>query len=185
MISMISTLPERSRLRQVEADELRRLRDQRARDPGERRRYRVDDEAPALDRRADRVHAQDIFADAGQRAAERRMDEPPRRQPAEEQHDQGNRHRRCGRTGRSGRGRRSARPASLAARRRRRSTSSPCWPPRRGSRRRPGSASAGSARVVRRIDQARQQPDQRGGRAAAKSPVIGSPQPLAARIPAV
>src|SRR6516164_7172016 len=47
--------------KKAEGDELRRLRDQRARHPGQCRRNRVDDETAAGDRRADRMHTQDIL----------------------------------------------------------------------------------------------------------------------------
>ena len=67
---------------------MRRLRDQRAGDAGQRSGDSVDREAPAGHRGADRVHAPDILADAGQRAPERRMDDLPRHQPTQEEHGQ-------------------------------------------------------------------------------------------------
>ena len=82
---MIRTSPERSKLEDVEADELRGLREQAAGDAGERGGDGVDRDQAAAHRRADRVHAQDVLADAGQRAPERRMHEHAREQPGEEQ----------------------------------------------------------------------------------------------------
>ena len=44
-------------------------------------------QAAAKHRRADRVHPRLVLANAGQRLAERRMDDAPRHPPADEQHD--------------------------------------------------------------------------------------------------
>ena len=82
---MIRIVPERSRLSKLRPTNSRRLRDQRARDAGQRRRDRVDDEPAAHDRRADRMHALDVLADAGQRAAERRMNDAPHCEPTQKQ----------------------------------------------------------------------------------------------------
>ena len=69
----------------VEADELRRLREQAAGDAGEHGGDRVrGDEAPAH-RRADRMHAHHVLANPGQRAPERRMHQHAHEQPAQEQ----------------------------------------------------------------------------------------------------
>ncbi len=70
----------------LQPDELGRLGEEAAGDAGERRRDRVDAQAAQEDRRADRMHAHLVLADAGQRAAERRMDDRARQAPGEEQH---------------------------------------------------------------------------------------------------
>ena len=72
---MTITPAEVSKSNTPSVDELRGLREQRAGDAGDRRRDRVDDQQPPVHRRADRVHARHVLADAGERLAERRIDD--------------------------------------------------------------------------------------------------------------
>ena len=64
------------------------LRPQAAGDAGDRRRDRVAGDQPPVHRRADRVHAQHVLADAGEALAERRIDQRAHEHEADEQHAQ-------------------------------------------------------------------------------------------------
>ena len=83
---MISTVAARSRPSVLEIDVGVGLRPQPAGDAGDRRRDRVADDQPRAHRRADRVHAQRVLADAGQALAERRIDQRAHEHEADEQH---------------------------------------------------------------------------------------------------
>ena len=61
------------------------LRPQAARDAGDRGRDRVAGDEPRAHRRADRVHAQHVLADAGEALPERRIDQRAHEQEADEQ----------------------------------------------------------------------------------------------------
>ena len=132
------------------------------------------------DRRADRVHARDILADAGQRSAERRMDEGAHDQPARGTARPGSRDTRSCRTYRTGRGRRSATPACPA------SPSAPpvmraapCWRAR-SSIAATTSVSISSVRPgVRRMMAPETRPTSAARRRGGEQAGIGSPQPLA------
>ena len=64
------------------------LREQCAGDAGEPGRDRVSGHQPSMNRRTDRVHASDVFADADQRSPERRIDDAADRVKADQQHDE-------------------------------------------------------------------------------------------------
>ena len=137
---------------QLEPDELRRLRDQRAGDAGERGRDRVDrragGEPPARRSRACAARSRECRSASGRTANGRCAAPPASRGTARP----GNRDRRCGRYRSKSKCAEdrphlhALQPVVAAGDRR-----SPCWPPRAASRRRPGSASAGSGRCVRRM----------------------------------
>ncbi len=65
------------------------LRPQAAGDAGDRRRDGVADDEPAPHRRSDRMHAQQIFADAGQALTERRIDQRAHEEKADQQDGEG------------------------------------------------------------------------------------------------
>src|SRR6266567_1684642 len=72
----------------VQPHELVGLRDQTSGDAGDRGRAGIDQDQAPVDRSADRVHAQAVLADPGERGPEGRVDHLPHEPPTDQQYDQ-------------------------------------------------------------------------------------------------